>query len=71
MAQIDPAGLSLVMVFSSPDGVDWRLHDEWRSKLLDAERRFQQDKNTETKAEYMHIVRVFKDLVMYGTRPCG
>jgi predicted house-cleaning noncanonical NTP pyrophosphatase (MazG superfamily) len=59
------------MVLGSRDGVDWRLHEEWQAKLLEAEQRFQQDKNAETKAEYMRILRIFKDLVMYGIRPRG
>jgi predicted house-cleaning noncanonical NTP pyrophosphatase (MazG superfamily) len=59
------------MVLGSRDGVEWRLHEEWQAKLLEAEQRFQQDKNAETKAEYMRILRIFKDLVMYGIRPRG
>jgi hypothetical protein len=59
------------MVLSSPDGIEWRLHEEWRSKLLEAERRFKEDRNDETKAEYKRILKIFKDLVMYGIRPRG
>ena len=53
------------------DGVDWRLHDEWRSKLSEAERHFKEHPNDETKAEYMRILKIFKDLVMHGILPRG
>jgi hypothetical protein len=57
------------MVVTSPDGILWRLHDTWRAKLAEAQFRMKQDRNPETKAEYLRVLRIFKDLVMYGKLP--
>jgi hypothetical protein len=59
------------MVITFPDGVAWRLHDTWRAKLSEAEFRYTQNRNAETTAEYMRILRIFKDLVMHGILPKG
>jgi hypothetical protein len=57
------------MVIRSPDGAKWRLHETWRAKLLEAERRYDQNQNDKTKAEYMQVLKIFKDLVVYGIVP--
>jgi hypothetical protein len=57
------------MVITSPDGAEWRLHETWRARLVEAERRFSEDRNAETKAEYMRILKIFKDLVLYDIVP--
>jgi hypothetical protein len=57
------------MVISFPDGAAWRLHETWRMKLFEAERRYTQDRNDKTKAEYLQVLRIFKDLVVYGIVP--
>jgi hypothetical protein len=57
------------MILTSPDGTLWRLHETWRAKLFAAEFRMKQDRNLETKAEYMRVLRTFKDLVMHGKLP--
>jgi hypothetical protein len=59
------------MVFTSRNGAAWRLHETWRKKLFEAERRYDQDQNDKTKAEYMQVLRIFKDLVVYGIVPKG
>ena len=57
------------MILTSPDGTLWRLHETWRGKLAYAQLRMKQDRNPETKAEYLRVLRIFKDLVMYGKLP--
>jgi hypothetical protein len=57
------------MILTSPDGILCRLHETWRAKLFAAEIRMKQDRNPETKAEYMRVLRIFKDLVMHGKLP--
>jgi hypothetical protein len=57
------------MILTSPDGILWRLHETWRAKVFEAEFRMKQDQNLETKAEYMRVLRIFKDLVMHGQLP--
>ena len=61
--------LSLGMAISSPDGVEWKLHEVWRARLLEAQHRYARNRNHETKAEYMRVLRAFKDLVFYGIVP--
>jgi hypothetical protein len=57
------------MILTSPDGVLWRLHETWRVKVFEAEFRMKQERNPKTKAEYMRVLRIFKDLVMHGKLP--
>ena len=57
------------MVITSPDAAAWSLHETWRAKLLEAESRYTQDRNDKTKAEYLQVLRTFKDLVVYGVIP--
>ena len=64
-------GLSLGMEISLPDVVASRLHETWRAKLFEAELRYAQDRNNETKAEYLRLLRTFKDLVLYDILPQG
>ena len=59
------------MVLSFPDEVEWRLHETWRARLFEAQYRYAQNRNHETNAEYMRILRTFKDLVFYGIVPKG
>ena len=40
-------------------------------KLFEAERRYNQDRNDETKAEYLQVLKAFKDLVLYDILPKG
>ena len=61
--------LSLGMAITSPDGVEWKLHEMWRAKLSEAQYRYAQNPNHETKAVYMRVLRAFKDLVLYGIVP--
>jgi hypothetical protein len=37
----------------------------WRAKLAEAERRYAEDRSASNRAEYMRILRIFKDLVLY------
>ena len=64
-------GLSLGMVVNFPDEIAWRLHETWRAKLFEAEFRYTQDRNDETKAQYLRMLREFKDLVLYDILPLG
>jgi hypothetical protein len=57
------------MIPTSPDGILWRLHETWRAKLFEAESRLKQERSLETKAEYMRVLRIFKDLVVNGKPP--
>ena len=57
------------MAISSPDGVEWKLREMWRAKLSEAQYRYAQNRNHETKAAYMRVLRAFKDLVFYGIVP--
>jgi hypothetical protein len=61
--------LSLGMVITSPDGVEWKLHEMWRARLCEAQYRYARNRNHETKAAYMRVLRAFKDLVFYGIVP--
>ena len=69
---MDSAGkvaLSLGMAISHPACVDWTLHDAWRARLLDADHRFAENQNDENRAEYVRVLTIFKDLVVYGILP--
>ena len=57
------------MILTCPDGILWRLHENWRTKVVEAQLRMKQDRNLETKAEYLRVLRIFKDLVLYGKLP--
>jgi hypothetical protein len=59
------------MVITSPDGAAWRLHETWRAKLFEAELRYTLNRNAETKAEYLRVLKIFKDLVVYDIVPKG
>jgi hypothetical protein len=37
--------------------------------VVEAQFRMKQGQNLETKAEYLRVLRIFKDLVMYGKLP--
>jgi hypothetical protein len=54
------------MAISFPDCT---LHDAWRARLLEAEHRFTQNHNDESRAEYARILKIFKDLVLHGIKP--
>jgi hypothetical protein len=47
-----------------PDGTTRKLHDPWRWRLEEAERRYRDAKNKESRAEYLRILRIFSDLVL-------
>jgi hypothetical protein len=59
------------MEISFPDEVGWELHETWRARLFEAQSRYKQNRNRETKAEYMRVLTTFKDLVFYGFVPRG
>jgi len=52
-----------------PDGVARRLHERWRDKLADAQRRYQETPTKATKAEYRRVLKQFADLVVRGKVP--
>ena len=45
------------------------LHETWRARLFQAQFEYAQNRNHETKAEYMRVLRTFQDLVFYGIVP--
>ena len=57
------------MAITDTNGILSRLEDTWRTKLFEAEWRFRQDRNEESKAEYLRILKLFKNLVLYGISP--
>ena len=57
------------MTISFADCIDCGLDDVWRARLLEAGHRFTQNKNDENRAEYMRVLRIFKDLVLDGIVP--
>jgi hypothetical protein len=69
MVAAGKVGLSLGMAIRFSDYVDWTLHDAWRARLLEAKRRFSQNRNDENSAEYLRVLAIFKDLVLYGILP--
>ena len=69
MASAGIVALSLGMALSYSDCVDWTLHDAWRARLLEVEHLFTQNQNDESRAEYLRVLAIFKDLVVYGILP--
>ena len=61
--------LSLGMAISYSDCVAWTLHDTWRARLLEVEHCFVQNPNEENRAEYLRVLAIFRDLVVYGISP--
>ena len=57
------------MLLTITEELLWRIHERWRTRLLEAEMRMKQDRNAGTKAEYMRVLRTFKNLVMYRILP--
>ena len=47
-----------------PDGTTRKLHDPWRWRLEEAERRYRDAKSKESRAEYLRILKTFSDLVL-------
>ena len=69
MDSASTVGLLLGMAISFPDCIDCRLHDAWRARLLEAEGRLTQNCDDESRAEYVRILKIFKDLVLHGIKP--
>lgn len=57
------------MAISFSDCIDCTLADAWRARLLEAEHRFTQSQNDESRLEYLRILKIFTDLVLYGILP--
>ena len=57
------------MLLTGAEEFLWRIHERWRTRLLEAEMRMKQNRNAGTKAEYMRFLRIFEDLVMYRILP--
>ena len=58
-----------------PDGTARQLHDRWRDEV-DAYCRYLEQRNEETRAEYLRFLRIFTDLVVRNklrriSRPLG
>jgi len=45
------------------------LHDRWRDKLADAQRRYKETPTEATKAEYRRVLKQFADLVLRAKLP--
>jgi hypothetical protein len=57
------------VVIDFPDGTSRRLHERWREKLTEAQRRYIEERDKVTKAEYLRILKAFSDLVVRGKVP--
>ena len=58
------------MIVGFPDGTTRKLHDPWHWTLEEAERRYDNARNEESRAEYLRILKVFSDLVLQYKLPC-
>jgi hypothetical protein len=47
-----------------PDGTTRKIHDSWRWRLEKAERHYRDAKDTESRAEYLRILRIFSGFVI-------
>ena len=56
-------------MFQFPVGTHTRLDDRWSEKLRDAQARYQANRNEETKAEYLRVLRIFTALVLRDRTP--
>ena len=45
------------------------LEDSWRVRLTEARQRYSENRNGETRRDYLRALRIFTDLVSGGTRP--
>jgi hypothetical protein len=45
------------------------LDDFWRAKLEEAQRRYSEDQTTESRNEWMRVLRVFANLAVRGELP--
>ena len=45
------------------------LQDLWRERLAEAAREFTENRSSETRQNYLRILRIFTDLVSRGTWP--
>ena len=61
--------VTLALLIDFPDGVARRLHKRWREMLAEAQRRYKENPNSETKAEYLRVLKQFADLVLRGKLP--
>jgi hypothetical protein len=57
------------MAISFSDCIECTLRDAWRARLLEAEHRFTQSQNDESRLEYLRILKIFSDLVLDGILP--
>jgi hypothetical protein len=57
------------MVIDFPDGTVRREGELWRKKLTEAERRYTENQNHETLAEFKRTLKVFADLVLRNKMP--
>jgi hypothetical protein len=57
------------MEISFPDEAALELHAMWRARLFEAQLEYAQNRNPETKAEYMRVLSAFRDLVFYRIEP--
>jgi hypothetical protein len=57
------------MVVSVSDEGEWTLHETWSARLAAVRLRYDSDRTAETKAEYLRVLMIFKDLVVNGIAP--
>ena len=69
MESAGEVSLLLGMAISFSDCVDYTLLDAWRTRLLEAECRFTQDQNDESRMAYLRVLKIFTDLVLHGILP--
>jgi hypothetical protein len=57
------------MTVDFPDGVLRRLHDPYRERLDDAQRRYAANRTPEARTAYLKALRIFADLVVRYHEP--
>jgi hypothetical protein len=50
------------MIFYAEDPLA-DLQDSWRERLTEAQQRYSESRNGETRTEYLRVLRIFTDLV--------
>jgi len=56
-------------MFQFSDPLSHALHERWRHKVADAQRRYSEDRSPENQREYVRVLRVFTDLILRNKIP--
>ncbi len=52
-----------------PRSATIELQDAWRERLAEAAQKLKENRTSETRQNYLRVLRIFTDLVSHGTRP--